>query len=215
MAVTPQPTLTITGQTRPVRSVILVNPEQTSRAELNHIVRFSCRIWGGRFHAIVPTDGLSISPNWWDAILVCDPDRICSMVELSPALEGRIHRFIAPASLVVPKAEEKDRLQPNHFVNYWRPEVLGIEGVPGELWRSRRLHLEPDIHCLIDWKQDGDQYDFVLRNFGALEEVVSVTEAFRDVPHTLTRLKDTDALAAMSAVVAKEGRGVTLTFPPK
>ena len=204
----PQPTLTVTAESRPIRSAFLIDPRSTTGGELNSIVRYCCGIWGGRFHGIIPTDGLAISENWWQVLRLCDPDRICSFVELSPELLHRINRYIAPSEIHTLTPTEKERLSPGYKICRWYPEALGVDGIPFRVWQSRQLHLEPTLLYIVDSHQEGGDYDFVLRNFGVLSPIISMKEAFRDVPHTPIDLNPLNIEELLKTLAEQTGRPI-------
>jgi len=106
-------------------------------------------------------------------------------------------------------AEEKARRSPRYLVSHWHPEALGVDGIPARVWQGRQLHLEPTLFYIVDGGREGEDYDFVLRNFGVLSPVVSMKEAFRDVPHTEVSLDPVKTGEILTSLSAETRRPIT------
>lgn len=57
--------------------------------------------WGGGYWPIVPTDGATISEDYWQLLSLTDPDIITAAVSLTEALQRDLRRRIAPSQLDV------------------------------------------------------------------------------------------------------------------
>ena len=94
-----QNTLTVTTTTRPKRIAFFVHEENLTNDEINGIINFNCRHWGGRFNPIIPTSGAELKSDWWNLLIAVDPDIIYSFVNLADALVDRINRHVLPSRI--------------------------------------------------------------------------------------------------------------------
>ena len=94
--IVPQVTLTVKSYSRPIRIAFFVDPENTTDQELNQIIRYCTRVWGGRYHTIIPTDGTDISSDYWRLFEMLDPDVVFSLFQLKEELIFKINRRVYP-----------------------------------------------------------------------------------------------------------------------
>lgn len=182
-AIVPQATLAITTLSRPKRIAFLVHPKKTNDGELNQIVRYSVGVWGGRFHAIIPTTGAEITSDWWKLLVTVDPDIIYSFLPLDDMLIRRINRHILPAKIIEVTPQDRARVSEHYLIRTSDVGALGIGDIPRFVWTTRGSMLEPFFFYIQDSGEDTPHQAFVFRNFGALPKMLSVDTAFRDVPH--------------------------------
>ena len=128
-----QSTLAISSWSRPKRVVFLVDPEKGTNDELMQIIRYCIKIWGGRYYAIVPTNGKTIADTWWSLVKMTDPDIIYSFLELDDILVEKINRYIVPYAIHEITDHQREHSSHNlvdsHYVN-----ALGIEEILPYLW---------------------------------------------------------------------------------
>jgi hypothetical protein len=91
--------VSISGIARPKRVAFLINPDETALDELDYLTQWCAQHWGGGFWPIVPSDGKTVSADWWNVLEAIDPDIICTVCDLSGSLFDRIHRRLAPSLL--------------------------------------------------------------------------------------------------------------------
>ena len=180
--IVPQTTLAITTWSRSKRIAFLVNPEQITDSELNHIIRYTVEVWGGRFHAIIPTTGEQIEPDWWRLLVTVDPDIIYALLPLNDKLIWRINRHILPAKIFEVTPEDRARTSGRFHLDSFGIGALGIEDIPYHTWTTRGGIHDPVFFYIQDAWKDLPEHTFVLRNFGTLSATISMDKAFRDVP---------------------------------
>jgi len=194
----PQSVLPVTTISRPMRVAFLVDPVELTHLDLNQILQFSIRRWGGRFYGIFPTNGNEIDPGWWSLLVILDPDIIYSLVNLEEALVHRINRYILPMEIYEVPPEKKAGLNRYNLIDEYKIRAIGIEDIPQFRWVNRPpiykdpifVHLrEEDIGTLIQ--------NFALSNFGTLPNTYRITRAFRDVPHQVKSLRDLGPVRAV------------------
>ena len=61
--------------TRPVRLAFLIY-EDIDRQTFTKIIEYLSIIWGGYYSCLIPTDGKSISSEWWEVLVTYSPDKI-------------------------------------------------------------------------------------------------------------------------------------------
>jgi hypothetical protein len=93
--------LTIAASIRPGRVAVLcdiADPEWMRSCR--HILEIFSTLWGGHGNIIIPTDGKTIQPIFWQILETFDPDHVCEYRPSLRDLEERDpqHRAV-PASL--------------------------------------------------------------------------------------------------------------------
>lgn len=177
----PQTTFIVTTRCRPKRVAFVVDPMRVSKAELDEILRYSFSVWGGRFHAIVPSDGTDIAPDWWQLLVLADPDILYSLVRFDGRLVQRINRVILPSRIIEVTDAERAR-RGGRVVDRAAINAIGIAGVPRALFRKLNTWENPVFLRLPDAPNQGDHATFLLRNFGVLGPTRELDAAFQDVP---------------------------------
>ncbi|MDP3723551.1 MAG: hypothetical protein Q8R91_08655 [Candidatus Omnitrophota bacterium] len=180
-----QTTLNVTTVSRPKRIAFLVNPLATTDDELNQLIRYSVGLWGGRFHVIIPTTGDTIEEDWWKLLTIVDPDIIYSLLPLTDPLVRKINKAILPVRIIEPTPKNRERGERQRYPIH-SGEIGALE--TSDIIRfhhadPRKLSRRAFFYCIKDFWEDTVQRRFVLRNFGALPNVVGIADAFRDVPH--------------------------------
>lgn len=181
--IVPQATLAVTAMSRPKRVAFFVHPEKTNDDELIQVVRYSVGVWGGRFHAIIPTTGAEITPDWWKLLVMLDPDVIYSLLPVDDVLIRRINRHVLPAKIIEVTPEDTAQTGRRHLIQTFDIGALDIEPIPRFVWATRGFMHEPFFFYIKDSWQDAPHRAFVVRNFGVLPPVISMNTAFRDLPH--------------------------------
>lgn len=176
-----QTVLTVTSISRPKRVAFLVHPEKIDNNGINQIIRYSIGTWGGRFHAIIPTSGEEIAPDWWKLLTILDPDIIYSFFPLADKLIRHINRYILPVKIIEPN--ERLKVEDTYRIDPFTIGALSIEDIPSFKWESRRFLDEPSFFYIKEGKEDTQNNSFVLRNFGTLPKTadLSVESLFRDI----------------------------------
>src|SRR5712664_4264212 len=81
---------------RPHRVAFLVEDNPQSLAIIDEIFEYNRDRWGGRYNAIVLTDGQRLTDGWWALLEAADPDVVKSFVTLTDDLVASIERRISP-----------------------------------------------------------------------------------------------------------------------
>ncbi len=69
---------TVYASVRPARTAVLVNREYSDWTEIcRRIIEFFSSLWGGEHSLIVPTDGTTILPIFWQILEAFAPDYVC------------------------------------------------------------------------------------------------------------------------------------------
>ena len=170
--------------------------------------------WGGGYWPIVPTNGETISEDYWRLLSLTDPDFITAAVPISEDLRRELERRIAPARLDVRPVSPDDA----HPVvrTDWPLRPLGSTGVLR--YHHRQAHLFSSDDPLVWFREQHTQpwprhrrpdypaRRFVQRNFGYPRVSWPLEHELKTLPYreiSLADLSASDALAKLS-----EGRGV-------
>lgn len=206
---TPQSTLTITSSSRPKRVAFLINIEETSDSELNHIIRYNVGIWGGRFNAIIPFRNQEIVEPWWQTLIAIDPDIIYSFFPLEEKLLDRINRHILPYKIVEITPEDRERIRSSHYlINTFEIGALNIQHIPQYSWATRVSIRAPFFFYVKDCWEDTENVTFLLRNFGVLPGIVSMSEAFRELPHAIIEAQNSMPKECLIKFLGQSGNAV-------
>ena len=118
--------LNVLTRARPARIAYLI-PTYPSHALLDTLIDESLSRWGGRRTPLIPTDGESISPAYWNFLNLWDADIIYSYVRLSSALEKRLYYSFAPSDIVFHNiSEDPFLLRPDYKANFSFVSALSI-----------------------------------------------------------------------------------------
>lgn len=178
-----QDTLTVTTTSRPKRVAFFVHEENFTNDEVNGIISFNCRHWGGRFNPIIPTSGSELRPDWWRLLTAVDPDIIYSFVRLTNALVDRINRHVLPSSIIEINPEDILNRGGIVGVDEYRVAAITTYEIPRFMWSRRGGWGEPVFQFVQDSRTATDARTFALRNFGVLPADMSTQTMFRDMPH--------------------------------
>lgn len=179
----PQTTLTVSTFSRPKRIAFLVHPETTTDAEIDQIIRFSTGVWGGKFHAIIPSDGKEIAPDWWKLLQFLDPDIIQSFLPLNESLIDRINRHILPSKITMVTPEDRKLKGESNLIDIHGIGALGIDDIPRHAWVNRGFLGDPFFFHIKDSWENSEDRTFILRNFGTLSTSGPMEDVFRDTDH--------------------------------
>src|SRR5258706_492060 len=105
----PHGAVAIASSARPKQVAFFVRPETADR-EIDQIISYCLTCWGGRFHAIFPTDGDTVPTAWWKALVWHDPDVVYSFTPLHENLIRRINRHILPTDIIAIGLDDRSRL---------------------------------------------------------------------------------------------------------
>lgn len=196
-----QGTIPVSATIRPKRVAFLVDKGAVTNDVVNEIVRFNCRQWGGRFNPIIPTDGASISENWWKLLIAVDPDIIYASLALTDELIDRINRRILPVRIFEKTPEDLARREGQFGVSEFDVRSITTSAMPRLLWDKRGPLGDPVFYLVSESKWRDANSVFALRNFGLVPRDVTTATMFRDVPH-----KEIDAsTATITSFLALEG----------
>ena len=93
--------LRISALSRPVRAAFLVDPDTLPPKAFDGLIETCMGAWGGGYWPVVPTDGRSISEDYWRLLTLTDPDVVTAAVVLSDDLRHALETRLAPAHLGV------------------------------------------------------------------------------------------------------------------
>ena len=213
------PVLRLSARSRPVRAAFLVDPDTLPHEAFDDLIETCMGAWGGGYWPVVPTDGQSISEDYWRLLELTDPDFVTSGVALSDGLRRALEDRLAPARLDV-QPVSPDNAHPVVRAN-WPLSPLGSAGVLR--YRHGQAHLFSSGDPLVwfreqhTWGPSANPWEmpprptypgrrFVQRNFGyprvwwPLEHELGTLPS-REV--SLVGLTAADALAGLT-----EGRGL-------
>lgn len=195
---------------RPKRIAFLVDPANTDQTEINSIIRFNVRSWGGRYNAIFPTDGKNMLPDWWQGLIFHDPDIIYSLVELDIAFKEKIDRYILPAKIIELDARERKGLkESHHIINDFDIGAVDIFGIPSYLKRKQAALDGPFFLIPTFSYGNGPDIDFIVRNFGALSADIGTNNAFNVTQHELVDISKCTLIDFLKNFLAKGSRCIT------
>ncbi len=127
----------ITSSVRPQRLGFIIN-SATPIEEVYLIIQYCSSIWGGINSIFIPTNGKEIEQDWWQMLLLGDPDRIIYIGTVDTGLIGQIEEEVQPfevlswhISLVKSHWQNVDHLssiQMYRVLNYELEKVGRIEG---------------------------------------------------------------------------------------
>ena len=80
---------------RPLRLAFLLRTDASGETVLT-CIRHSTSVWGGVFSALIPTDGQTLSEDWWQVLRNHDPDMIVCCGSVSGRLRDQIGDLVQP-----------------------------------------------------------------------------------------------------------------------
>lgn len=195
---------------RPKRIAFLVDPANTDQVEINSIIRFNVRSWGGRYNAIFPTDGKNMLPDWWQGLIFHDPDIIYSLVKLDLTFKEKIDRYVLPAKIIeLDDRERKNLKESHHIVNDFDIGAVDILGIPNYLRHKRVAQDEPFFLIPTFSYGNSPDIDFIVRNFGALSADIGTSNAFNATQHELVDISNCTLIEFLKKFLAKGSRCFT------
>jgi Holliday junction resolvase len=96
----------------------LIN-EDTPKPQLLKYLEYNSTIWGGFYNALIPTDGKTLWPDWWQMLVAHSPDRVIVCGDVAEDLLQEINR----------------RVQPYRF-RLWNDDAVGGEKVGRDVFGS-------------------------------------------------------------------------------
>lgn len=84
---------------RPLRLAFLINIDAPEERLLKYLA-YNSSIWGGIYNCLVPTDGESLTEDWWRVLRMHDPDRIVFCDPGTPALRKQIEDTVQPFAIL-------------------------------------------------------------------------------------------------------------------
>ena len=166
------------------RIAFLVDASSVSNEQVDEIISYNCRHWGGRFNPIIPIEDSNVSEGWWQLLVAVDPDIIYSLVPLSDALVDRINREILPSRIFEPP--EASALVARGIAGGAPFDVAGLTttAIPRFLWGQRTDWRAPHFQYVKDCASTTPGRSFALRNFGVLPADGLMRGMFDGIPHT-------------------------------
>ncbi len=173
--------LIVGSSARPIRAAFLVDTAVVTTGEVDQIVRYASRHWGGRLHGIFPTNRETIAAAWWESLVALDPDVVHSLVPIGDELIRRINREIAPAVLSILAEKERARRGEDRLLETGTVGGLSVNHLPRYLDHAWRASVrEPTFWNIKSDSVLNADGRFALRNFGLMEGTFFTDGAFRD-----------------------------------
>lgn len=170
---------------RPITYAFLINPKEDQWSEhLDAICEYTLDKWRGRFNPVVPANGETLQPEWWELLKKIDPDYVISTTTLSESLRDQLNTEINPFDVEVPTANQRDA-KPRIFTFN---DTLRVIPDSSTLQKLSRIPFPlPPPPVLVNfqpgWTCDVNVKRFVLRNFGSYPNIVYWNHVLEDVPH--------------------------------
>jgi hypothetical protein len=98
---------------RPLRAAFLVEDKPESMPIIESVLAYSRDRWGGRYNAIVLTDGQTLSDAWWSLLESVDPDVVQTFIPLGDDLVGALERRISPYFIGQPQLQGQEGRTPH------------------------------------------------------------------------------------------------------
>jgi len=162
---------------RPLRIAFLVSSSKTSEERLTELIEYNQSKWGGRYNAIIQTDGHNLhSESDWNLLDYLDPDVIRSFEPLEDDLIRELDLRFSPYSMEgpIPLDESYFRPEPSNEMISILPT---LQNVKRAAWG-----VSPTL-VLFDLESSKDQElkNFIIRNFGILAPAMDVNQALSQV----------------------------------
>ena len=156
----------------------MVDPATMTGAGLDELTGLCAKYWGGGLWPIVPTDGTTISDEWWSVLKAFDPDVIYSMTDLEKDFHDRLHDRLAPAILRIATKRERERGDGNTVLDFSVFDSVSSEEIAG-FHSTQRTSIAPHrfLH-LVDSVDLAENRQFAVRNFGLLSPTTYTRVAF-------------------------------------
>lgn len=195
--------LSVTSIARPKRVAILVPVGTLDLADLDLLTQECAGYWGGGFWPIVPTDGRTISDDWWSVLEAVDADVIYAACALDEALCQLIHRRLAPARV------DARPIDPQKAAFSWRlADVAALDAYQIVRYHAQMQAYPPPTRFLYltDSAQPASDRVFVLRNFGLTRATVFTDSAFQSIEHDCLAVHDTNKLEVLARFTSFTGQ---------
>ena len=171
--------LGVTASARPKRVAILIPLDAMQLADLDLLTQECGTYWGGGYWPIIPTDGHTISDDWWTVLEAVDADVIIAACALEQALCQRIHRRLAPARLDVRSTDASRAGAAWHLRDVAALDAYEVAHYHAQMQvypKTRFLYLTDSAEVAADRA-------FVLRNFGLLKATFRTDSALQSIEH--------------------------------
>lgn len=156
---------------RPFKIAFIVDPNG-GLTQIDKITEYNQTKWGGRYNPIVLSDGKSIDKEWWEFLVVYDPDIIKSLVPLSDSIIKRIENFLSPYSLEIPHRQEDKSVHIQDEGLSILPTVENVALVSRSFMKNSSLVLFE-----IDKLKDPILKKFIKNNFGTYTHTIQIDQA--------------------------------------
>lgn len=212
-------TLRLKARTRPVRAAFLIDPDTLPPEAFDALIEDCMGAWGGGYWPIVPTDGETVSEEYWRLLDLTDPDFITAAVPVSEDLQRDLERRLAPARLDIRPVSPDDA----HPVvrTDWPLKPLDSTGVLR--YHHRQAHLLSSDDPLVWFREQHTwplptklgvkpsrphypAHHFVQRNFGYPRVSWPLEHELKTLPYREISLVDLTAAETLAELT--EGRGV-------
>ena len=144
---------------RPQRIAFIVNPDTITEENINDILTYNMRKWGGRYNPIIYSNGIDIDENELSFLKSYDPDIIKSFLKIQSPLLNIISRELTPFLV-------DDVITPRQTIYINDPGISYNENIVDKF---KYVYFgEPYLPiCVIDYQNiEKDLLYFLLRNFG-------------------------------------------------
>lgn len=195
--------LNVKALSRPIRVTFLVNPAHTSHEEINDIIAFVTKAWGGFAFPIIPCDGSNINENWWSLLTAIDPDYIYSIVDLEDQLVEKINRHILPVEIFLGKTKREAYSRSLSDIPWTDVHRAIDKYVNQPLFKDRTFIL------LKKGSKRSREIDFLIQNFGIIDGTIFTDQAFE---HAQKKTFDIDQVEIKSFLkeLAEARRNIVL-----
>ncbi len=160
-------TKTATLAVRPLRLAFLVRARASEEDVLTYLA-YCSSVWGGVFNALIPTDGESLTEDWWRVIRAHDPDKVVCCGPISPALRREVEDTVQPFAVV----DWTDRGASEHSSGL---ATFGSVPMGLILWHVYKLHrpVEESNIRMVTPHQAGPLALCAAAQFGTVDEELS------------------------------------------
>ena len=181
---------------RPHRTLYIFNERQITFDQIDQIIEYNLRKWGGRYNFILPVKRNKVSDSQWQFLKRYDPDFVKLHIPITKKLAVDLDTKITPLHVV-------DESSSSHFSP--RVDNEGISILP-TLRNIRQVSnaFGSDVYFVlfdIEECQDDVIKKFILRNFGTLDLREMSNQVLNRYPNKLA-IKITDKQSFIDAIVS-------------
>lgn len=181
---------------RPHRTLYVFNESQLTFDQLDQIIEYNLRKWGGRYNLILPVKRNKISDPQWQFLRRYDPDFVKSYIPVSKKFAIELDTKITPLHVV-----EESNTQ--HFSPRVENEGISILPTPRNIRQVSNAFGSDVYFVLFDIEECQDDVikKFILRNFGVLDLREMSNQVLGQYPNKLV-IKITDKQSFIKAMMS-------------